>query len=79
MVKTITQDQLIRFVYGETDVKESGVISQALQNDWKLKEQYEQVLDLHRQLDNARVTPSDTVIDRIKRYSQSTAPMEHSL
>jgi hypothetical protein len=42
-----------------------------------LMEQYEMLLDTQRQLDSARVSPSQQVVDRIKRYSESTAPMEH--
>ena len=77
MIKTVTQDQLIRFIYGETGTEESKEISATLRTDWELMEQYEMLLDTQRQLDSARVSPSQQVVDRIKRYSESTAPMEH--
>jgi hypothetical protein len=77
MTKTITQDQLIRFMYQETGREESALISDALQADFELMEQLEQLQETRHTLDAALVSPSTAVIDRIKRYSRSTAPSEH--
>lgn len=79
MVKTVTQEQLIQFLYQEVTTAEATAIAEAIRCDWELMEQYEMFRETMQQLDAARVTPSQAVVDRIKRYSESTAPMEHLL
>ncbi|MFN0275381.1 MAG: hypothetical protein ACKVPJ_06540 [Chitinophagales bacterium] len=79
MTKTITQDNLIRFMYNETSAEEASLIEEALKADWELREIYEQMLESKNQLDKAVASPKKIVIDTILAYSKDTAPMEHTL
>lgn len=77
MIKTITQDNLIRYMYQETSPEEASLIEEALRSDWELKEIYENLMEGKAELDRVHVSPSDKVIDKIIRYSKDNAPMEH--
>ncbi|MEZ5014089.1 MAG: hypothetical protein R2794_07345 [Chitinophagales bacterium] len=80
MTKTITQDNLIRFMYGETTPEESSLIEEALRSDWELKELYETLQEGKAELDKVKLSPRKEVVDKILRYSKDNAPMEeHSL
>lgn len=79
MTKTITQDNLIRYIYNETTAEEASLIEEALKADWTLKELYEQLQDSKIQLDKAAISPKKIVIDTILAYSRDTAQMEHLL
>lgn len=79
MTKNITQDNLIRYIYHETSAEEAGLIEEALQSDWELKEVYEILVESKAELDKVKVSPSPKVIDKILRYSKDNAPMEHML
>ncbi|MBC8172547.1 MAG: hypothetical protein H7X71_01460 [Chitinophagales bacterium] len=79
MTKTITQDNLIRYIYNELSAEEASLIEEALKADWESKELYEQLLDSKSQLDKVALQPKKILIDTILAYSRDTAPMEHSL
>ncbi|MBC8048379.1 MAG: hypothetical protein H7Y00_16380 [Fimbriimonadaceae bacterium] len=79
MTKTITQDNLIRYIYNEISLEEASLIDEAIKADWALKELYEQLLEGKTQLDKAAFSPKKIVIDTILAYSKDTAPMEHTL
>ena len=79
MIKTITQDNLIRFIYRETSAEEASLIEEALRSDFELKELYEQLLESKAELDKVRLQPSQKVIDNIMNYSKNSAHMEHLL
>lgn len=77
MTKTITLNNLVRFVYRETTAEEASLIEEALRSDWELREIYEQILSAKAELEKAGVSPRQRVVDRILNYSRNTAPMEH--
>lgn len=79
MIKTVTQDNLVRFIYGETSAEEASLIQEALSSNFELKELYEQLLECKAELDKVRLQPSQKVIDNILNYSKNSAPMEHLL
>lgn len=79
MTKTITQDNLIRYIYNETSAEEASLIDEALKADWELKDFFEQLLESKNQLDKAVASPKKIVIDTILAYSKDTAHMEHSM
>ncbi len=79
MIKTVTQDNLVRFIYGETSAEEASLIQEALSSNFELKELYEQLLESKAELDKVRLQPSQKVIDNILNYSKNSAPMEHLL
>ena len=71
MIKTFTQNDVIRFVYQETSEQETKEIEKALLCDAKLEEMYKDILFMKADLDKAKKTPSDKVINNILNYSKS--------
>ncbi len=71
MIKTFTQDDLIRHIYKETTLEESSEIEMALLFDEQLADQYEEMLSVVNGLDGALKSPSMKAIDSIVSYSKS--------
>ena len=71
MIKTFTQDDVIRYVYQETSELETKEIRKALLCDAKLEEMYKDILSMKADLDKAQKSPSDNVINNILNYSKS--------
>lgn len=66
---TFNQEDLIRYLYGETSEKKADLIREALKKDWKLRQSYEQLASMQQPLDELKTTPSDKVIERILEYA----------
>ena len=71
MIKTFTQDDVIRFVYDELTPEESYELNQVLLCDAEMQNLYKELITLKRQLDASMKEPSENVIERIKNYSKS--------
>lgn len=71
MIKTFTQDDLIRHIYKETTQEESSEIEMAMLFDEHLAEQYSEILSVVNDLDGALKSPSQRAIDSIVSYSKS--------
>ncbi len=69
MTKTITQDNLVLYIYHETSTHEALLIEEALQSDWELKELHYSLLEGKVELDGIITSPRPKVIDDILRYS----------
>lgn len=67
----ITQEDLLRYSYGETSPQKTNLIEEALKKDFKLKESFEQLKSMQRSLDCCKATPSDAVMQRIHKYAAS--------
>ena len=70
MIKTFTQDDVIRYVYHETSELETQEIEQALLCDAKLQEVYKQIVGVVNQLDLKMKEPSQIAINNILRYAK---------
>ena len=71
MIKTFTQDDLVRYIYQETTAEETIEIETALIFDEGLSESYSELsktVDLLRQV---QVKPSESSIEKILSYSRS--------
>ncbi|MBL3657811.1 hypothetical protein [Fulvivirga sediminis] len=71
MIKTFTQDDIIRFIYSEMSAAEIDEMKQAMLCDAELEEQYKELLAITNFLDNSVSNPSDTVVSNIINYSKS--------
>jgi hypothetical protein len=71
MIKTFTQNDLIRFLYHETSEKETKEINRALLCDSELQAQYKELSALRHELDTARLEPSAASIQNILNYARS--------
>lgn len=68
-MNSITQEELIQYLYGETSPKQTAAIQAALQTDWQLRENYQQLASTHQQLETARYQPRKKSIDFILQYA----------
>lgn len=71
MIKTFTQNDVIRYVYQETSERETREIRKALLCDARLEEIYKEILSVKAELNKAQKNPSDKVINNILNYSKS--------
>ncbi|WP_305982199.1 hypothetical protein [Roseivirga thermotolerans] len=71
MIKTFTQDDLVRYIYQETSEEENAEILSAMLFDDELAQNFHGMLDIVSELDSAMKTPSDKAIDAITSYSKS--------
>lgn len=71
MIKTFTQNDLIRFLYHETSEKETKEINRALLCDSELQAQYKELNALRHELDAVRMEPSAGSIQNILNYARS--------
>ena len=71
MIKTFTQNDLVRYIYQETTQKENTEIENALIFDETLNDEYNELLETVGALHHVEVTPSQLSIDRILSYSKS--------
>ena len=71
MIKTFTQDDVIKLVYDELNEEESTELKQFMLCDSQLQDLYKELITIKRQLDAAVKVPSENVIERIKNYSKS--------
>lgn len=71
MIKTFTQDELVRYIYKETTNEENIEIEKALLFDEQLADEYAELSDVVRSIEQSQKEPSDRVIDKILSYSRS--------
>ena len=70
MIKTFTQNDLIRFLYHETSEEETKEINKALLCDSLLQSQYKELNESKRALDASNLQPSSDVVLNILSYSR---------
>lgn len=71
MIKTFTQDDLVRYIYKETTKEENIEIEKALLFDEQLANDYDDLSEVVQSLDQCQKQPSDRLIDDILGYSKS--------
>ena len=71
MIKTFTQEDLIRYVYKEAPEHLHEQITQALCTDEELAEQCAQLLQTQHKLDELTRTPSARSVSSILEYSRN--------
>lgn len=71
MIKTFTQNDVIRYLYKETSDEENAEIESALMCDTELLELYHEMSVIIRQLDKSMKEPDEKIIDHVLAYSKS--------
>ena len=71
MIKTFTQDDLVRYMCKETTAEENTEIELAMIFHEELADEYAELESVVESLDRAEKAPSDCVIDAILSYSKS--------
>ena len=72
MTKTFTENDLLRYVYGETTTKENVEIQNSLLCDEQLQETYNQLMSTLGELDSCMKMPNDRAVQNILDYSKSS-------
>lgn len=70
MIKTFTQDDIVRHLYNETSKKEQTEMAQALLCDTELEATYNELNAVKHQLELGLRNPSDKVVNSIIDYSR---------
>jgi len=70
-----TQNDLIRFLYKETNASETIAIGEALCENPVLAEQYEELQIGYNMLPKAKFSPSSSAIQNILGYSEAAKPV----
>lgn len=70
MILTSTQDQLVRLAYGELPVLERLETEFALEQDYLLREDYQELRRAKHELPRVTFRPSKTSINAILAYSK---------
>ena len=71
MIKTFTQNDLIRYIYHETSEKEDLEISKALLTDSELRALYVSLSAVKAQVDTTQLEPSPNTVLNILSYSRN--------
>ena len=77
MTQKFTQNDLIRYIYKETSVTETLAIQEAMDIDFELYTQYQELFHTYQQLPKAKFSPSTSIIQNILQHSQRTALQAH--
>lgn len=75
MTKDFTPNNLIKYLYKETSATETIAISEELEGNWELREEFALLQKTLRGLPKARFNPSSNSMKEILGYSQK-APLE---
>ncbi|HEU5051988.1 MAG TPA: hypothetical protein VFT78_02680 [Hanamia sp.] len=65
----ITPEDLVRYLYNETSEKKTATIQAALQTDWNLRENYNKLLNSHKNLDSIHFSPRRQSVNNILEYA----------
>jgi len=77
MQQKITQNQLVKYLYKETSTTEKLAVDAALNEDWRLFEAYEELLQAKQELPKVSFSPSNSTIQNILSHSAQTAVELH--
>ena len=77
MIKTFTQNDLMRYLYHETTEKEEREINRALLADNELRELYQSMSAMKREMDKAQLEPSSSTVLNILSYSRNEQHHDH--
>ena len=65
-----TPEDLLQYLYKETSPAQTAEIKAALENDWSLREKFEEITAAQSQLETLKMSPSQQTIDNILNYAE---------
>ena len=71
MIKTFTQNDVIRYIYQETSELENEEIEKALIINTTLRDYYNEMVEILDELESLRVLAPDRIVKKILDYSKS--------
>ncbi len=69
---SITQEDLIQYVYNETSIERTAAIKMALDTDWGLREKYEEIMSTLKTLEKVNLSPRKKTVDAILAYAEKS-------
>ena len=73
-----TSEDLLQYLYKETSVEKTVEIKTALETDWALREEFNQLAVSKEMLDSVKLpTPRQQVLDNILKYAEKSVE-EHA-
>jgi hypothetical protein len=72
---TSTQNEILRYVYGETSNSENVFIEQSLVNNKILLDYYLDCLELKSEMDKISLSPRDSTVQNILSFSKNYRPV----
>ena len=76
MKQTFTQEDLIRYIYHETDVLESKAIRESIESDLELRNTFSNLVFAKSLLVDINCNPVPSSVNRILKYSKNTSARE---
>lgn len=76
MIKTITQHDVVRYLYNETNATENQMIEKDIICSDKTADEFYQLTDIKRTLEEGMYTPSKKSIDNILSFSKMYSKIE---
>jgi len=76
MQKNFTQNDLIKYLYAETDIVNAFMIEQALSSNFEMREDYTLFNNSKKLLDEVKLSPSKAAIDFVLAYGQKSLNLE---
>lgn len=71
MIKTITQDELMKYVYGETSAEENEQIEISLSLDEELKNDLSDFTFIKNEIKKIDLSPSQRMVDNLIFFSKN--------
>ena len=76
MIKTLTQHDVVRYIYNETDKSENLTIEKEIVCNDNTADEFYQLTESKRTLDEGLYTPSQKSIDNILSFSKMYSKIE---
>lgn len=70
MIKTITQDEIVKYIYNETSAEENQQIENVMTWDSELKEEINEMLFLKKEIKKIELKPSDRLTENLLFFSK---------
>ena len=68
-MQSITQEELLLYIYGEASTEQTATIKAALESDWNLNEQYQALVSAKESLEPVNVAPRKKALDFVLNYA----------
>ncbi|MGB4772143.1 MAG: hypothetical protein WBP58_11815 [Chitinophagaceae bacterium] len=76
-MKQFTTDDMIRFLYNEMTTEETQQFLQAIQQDWTLREAFEQLKQSKDSLGSSVASPRKSTVNAILQYAELNEGVTH--
>jgi hypothetical protein len=70
MIKTTTQSDMILYAYNESDLSDSDRIQRSIDGDPVVQQEFAEVLETMKMMDEVQVSPSEESISKIIAFAR---------